>query len=119
MHGAKCKVGAACTVGRRVQEMYILGGLILPVWGTVEKALSKQVYKLVANLARLYVKEHVHLTLQMSFVQVRASHRRLRVVWLETSSESQRIVGLHIPNPAVNAVISGMAFILYCDNVTR
>ena len=49
MHGPKCKVGAACTVGRRVQEMYILGGLILPVWGTVEKALSKQVYKLVAK----------------------------------------------------------------------
>ena len=55
----------------------------------------------------------MHLTLQLSFVQVRASHRRLRVVWLETSSDSQRIVGLHIPNPAVNAVISGTAFILY------
>jgi hypothetical protein len=47
--------------------------------------------------------------LQCSFVQGRASHRRLRVVWLETSSEGQRIVGLHIPNPAVNAVISGTA----------
>lgn len=82
MHGPKCKVGPTCTVGRRVQEMYILGGLILPVWGTVEKALSKQ---------------------------VRVSHRRLRVVWLETSSDSQRIVGLHIPNPAINAVISGLS----------
>ncbi|KAH7423992.1 hypothetical protein KP509_12G084500 [Ceratopteris richardii] len=82
MHGPKCKVGSSCTVGRRVQEMFILGGLILPVWGTVEKALSKQ---------------------------VRLSHRRLRVVWLETSSDNQRIVGLHIPNPAVNAVLSGLA----------
>jgi hypothetical protein len=43
MHGPKCKVGTVCTVGRRVQQMNILGGLILPVWGTVEKALSKQV----------------------------------------------------------------------------
>ncbi|MCO5559785.1 hypothetical protein L7F22_013389 [Adiantum nelumboides] len=82
MHGPKCKVGSACTVGRRVQEMFILGGLILPVWGTVEKALSKQ---------------------------ERVSHRRLRVVWLETSSDNQRIVGLHIPNPAVNAVLSGLS----------
>lgn len=27
--------------------MHILGGLILPVWGTVEKALSKQVRMLL------------------------------------------------------------------------
>ncbi|KAH9315300.1 hypothetical protein KI387_023927, partial [Taxus chinensis] len=78
MHGPKCKVGASCTIGKRVQEFNILGGLILPVWGTVEKTLSKQ---------------------------VRQSHRRLRVVRLETTSENKRIVGLHIPNPAVNSVL--------------
>ncbi|CAK9271564.1 unnamed protein product [Sphagnum jensenii] len=81
MHGPKCKVGTVCTVGRRVQQMNILGGLILPVWGTVEKALSKQ---------------------------ARASHKRLRVVRLETTSDGRRIVGLHIPNPALNAVLSGL-----------
>lgn len=84
MHGPKCKIGPTCTVGRRIQEVYILGGLILPVWGTVEKALSKQ---------------------------VRLSHRRLRVVRLETSSDNLRIVGLHIPNPAVNNVISGLSML--------
>lgn len=46
MHGPKCKLGSYCTVGRRLQEVNLLGGLILPVWGTVEKALSKQVSKL-------------------------------------------------------------------------
>uniref|UniRef100_A0A0D6R552 PHD-type domain-containing protein n=1 Tax=Araucaria cunninghamii TaxID=56994 RepID=A0A0D6R552_ARACU len=81
MHGPKCKVGVSCTIGRRVQEFHILGGLILPVWGTVEKSLSKQ---------------------------VRQSHRRLRVVRLETTSENRRIVGLHIPNPAVNSVLEGL-----------
>jgi hypothetical protein len=75
LHGLKCKVGSGCTVGRRVQQMNILGGLILPVWGTVEKALSKQ---------------------------------RLRVVRVETATEGRRIVGLHIPNPAVPAVVSGL-----------
>ena len=30
-------------MGRRLQEINILGGLILPVWGAVEKALAKQV----------------------------------------------------------------------------
>jgi hypothetical protein len=30
-------------VGRRLQEINVLGGLILPVWGAVAKALAKQV----------------------------------------------------------------------------
>ncbi|KAG6545283.1 hypothetical protein Mapa_013396 [Marchantia paleacea] len=81
MHGPKCKIGSICTVGRRIQQMNILGGLILPVWGAVEKALSKQ---------------------------VRTSHRKLRVVRLETTNDSKRIVGLHIPNPAVSTVLSGL-----------
>lgn len=42
MHGPNCKLGNFCTVGRRIQEVNVLGGLILPVWGTIEKALSKQ-----------------------------------------------------------------------------
>jgi hypothetical protein len=82
MHGPKCKAGVSCTIGKRVQAFNILGGLILPVWGTVEKSLSKQ---------------------------VRQSHRRLRVVRLETTSDNQRIVGLHIPNPAVNSVLQGLS----------
>lgn len=43
MHGPNCKIGTYCTVGRRLQEVNVLGGLILPVWGTIEKALAKQV----------------------------------------------------------------------------
>lgn len=39
--------------------------------------------------------------------QARTSHKRLRVVRLETTAEGRRIVGLHIPNPAVEAVLSG------------
>ncbi|KAG6627228.1 hypothetical protein CIPAW_15G111900 [Carya illinoinensis] len=42
MHGPNCKQGNFCTVGRRIQEVNVLGGLIFPVWGTIEKALSKQ-----------------------------------------------------------------------------
>jgi hypothetical protein len=45
MHGPSCRLGNFCTVGRRRQEVNVLGGLILPVWGTIEKALSKQVAK--------------------------------------------------------------------------
>lgn len=82
MHGPKCKAGASCTIGKRIQEFNILGGLILPVWGIVEKSLSKQ---------------------------ARQSHRRLRIVRLETTSDNQRIVGLHIPTPAVNSVLQGLS----------
>ncbi|KAG6765551.1 hypothetical protein POTOM_029597 [Populus tomentosa] len=45
MHGPNCRLGNFCTVGRRRQEVNVLGGLILPVWGTIEKALSKQATK--------------------------------------------------------------------------
>ncbi|OIV89831.1 hypothetical protein TanjilG_29766 [Lupinus angustifolius] len=80
MHGPKCKIGNFCTVGRRLQEVNVLGGLILPVWGAIEKALAKQ---------------------------ARLSHRRLRVVRIETTVDSQRIVGLLVPNAAVETVLQG------------
>ncbi|KAF8692024.1 hypothetical protein HU200_039971 [Digitaria exilis] len=80
MHGPKCKLGSYCTVGKRLQEINILGGLILPVWGAVEKALAKQ---------------------------VRQSHKRIRVVRLETTNDNRRFVGLIIPNSAVESVLEG------------
>ncbi|XP_062093056.1 protein FORGETTER 1 [Humulus lupulus] len=89
MHGPKCKLGNFCTVGRRVQEVNILGGLILPVWGTIEKALSKQ---------------------------ARQSHKRLRVVRIETTTDSQRIVGLLVPNAAVETVLQGLAWVQDVDD---
>ncbi|AQK46019.1 RING/FYVE/PHD zinc finger superfamily protein [Zea mays] len=84
MHGSKCKIGSYCTVGRRLQELNILGGLILPVWGTIEKALAKQ---------------------------ERLIHKRIRVVRLVTTNDSQRIVGLLIPNSAVESVLTGLFLI--------
>ncbi|KAL5216267.1 hypothetical protein ABZP36_007668 [Zizania latifolia] len=89
MHGSKCKVGNYCTVGRRLQEVNILGGLIFPVWGTIEKALAKQ---------------------------VRQCHKRIRVVRLETTSDNQRIVGLLIPNSAVESVLTGLQWVEDIDD---
>ncbi|XP_027354630.1 protein FORGETTER 1 [Abrus precatorius] len=89
MHGPNCKIGEFCTVGRRLQEVNVLGGLILPVWGAVEKALSKQ---------------------------ARLSHRRLRVVRIETSVDNQRIVGLLVPNAAVENVLQGLAWVQEIDD---
>ncbi|XP_021692563.2 protein FORGETTER 1 isoform X3 [Hevea brasiliensis] len=80
MHGPNCKLGNFCTVGRRLQEVSVLGGLIVPIWGTIEKALSKQ---------------------------ARQSHKRIRVVRLETTTDNQRIVGLLVPNSAVETVLQG------------
>ncbi|GLU08554.1 hypothetical protein SLE2022_254600 [Rubroshorea leprosula] len=84
MHGPNCKLGNYCTVGRRLQEVNVLGGLIFPVWGTIEKALSKQ---------------------------ARQSHRRLRVVRLETTTDNKRIVGLLVPNAAVETVLQDLAWV--------
>ncbi|CAI0555414.1 unnamed protein product [Linum tenue] len=83
MHGPNCKVGIYCTVGKRVQEVYVLGGIILPVWGTIEKALSRQ---------------------------ARQSHKRLRVVRLETTADSQRIVGILVPSGAVESVLEDLSW---------
>ncbi|KAA0054722.1 protein strawberry notch [Cucumis melo var. makuwa] len=89
MHGPKCKLGNFCTVGRRIQEVNVLGGLILPVWGTIENALSKQ---------------------------ARQSHQRLRVVRIETTTDKQRIVGLFVPNAAVESVLQGLAWVQDVDD---
>ncbi|KAG6605360.1 Protein FORGETTER 1, partial [Cucurbita argyrosperma subsp. sororia] len=89
MHGPNCKLGNFCTVGRRIQEVNVLGGLILPVWGTIEKALSKQ---------------------------ARQSHKRLHVVRIETTTDNQRIVGLFVPNAAVESVLQGLAWVQDIDD---
>ncbi|KAE9590500.1 hypothetical protein Lal_00023309 [Lupinus albus] len=81
MHGPKCKLRSFCTVGRRLQEVNVLGGLILPLWGNIESAFSKQ---------------------------ARLSHRRLRIVRTETTSDNQHIVGLLVPNAAVDTVLKGL-----------
>ncbi|CAN6455835.1 unnamed protein product [Victoria cruziana] len=88
MHGPKCKHGRFCTVGRRLQKISVLGGLILPVWGTVEKALTKQVHQ---------------------------RHTRLRVVRLETTEERQRVVGLLVPNIAVASVLQDLRWVQDLD----
>ena len=88
MHGPNCKLGNFCTVGRRLQEVNVLGGLILPIWGTIEKALSKQ---------------------------ARQSHKRLRVVRIETTTDNQRIVGLLVPNAAVESVLQDLAWVQDLD----
>lgn len=84
MHGPNCKVGSFCTVGKRIQEVNVLGGLILPIWGTIEKALSKQ---------------------------TRQSYRRIRVVRIETTTDTQRIVGLLVPNAVVPSVLQDLAWV--------
>nr|XP_043628033.1 protein FORGETTER 1 isoform X2 [Erigeron canadensis] len=89
MHGPNCKLGSFCTVGRRIQEVNVLGGIILPVWGTIAKALSKQ---------------------------ARLSHRRIRVVRIETTTDNKRIVGLLVPNAAVGSVLQDLAWVQDIDD---
>ncbi|KAK1374202.1 Protein strawberry notch like [Heracleum sosnowskyi] len=50
MHGPNCKLGDYCTIGRRLQEVNVLSGLILPVWGTIEKTLAGQILKVLITV---------------------------------------------------------------------
>jgi hypothetical protein len=40
-------------------------------------------------------------------VQVRQIHKRLRIVRVETTSDNRHIVGLLVPNAAVDTVLEG------------
>ena len=41
-------------------------------------------------------------------LQARQSHKRIRVIRIETTTDNQRIVGLSIPNAAVETVLQGI-----------
>ena len=45
-------------------------------------------------------------------LQARQSHKRLRVVRLETTTDNRRIVGLLVPNAAVESVLQGLSISL-------
>ncbi|XP_058722835.1 protein FORGETTER 1-like [Vicia villosa] len=89
MHGPNCKLGSFCSVGSRLQEVNVLGGVILPVWGNIQKALSKQ---------------------------TRLIHQRLRIVRVETTSDNRHIVGLLVPNAAVKTVLQGLTWVIELDD---
>ena len=84
-HGANCKRGATCQVGKRVQEMHVLGGVVLPLWDVVQKGL---------------------------LAQKRQSERRLRLVRVTADppegegGEARRVVGIHLPLGAVEEVLA-------------
>jgi len=54
-----------------------------------------------------YISISRKLNCRAKSVQARLSHRRLRVVRIETTVDTQRIVGLLVPNAAVETVLQG------------
>jgi hypothetical protein len=50
----------------------------------------------------------MHLCFVAEIEQVYQNHKRVRVVRLETTNDNQRIVGLFIPNAAVESVLTGL-----------
>eukprot|EP00955_Chlamydomonas_euryale_P034333 349757-Chlamydomonas_euryale.AAC.2 len=41
LHGADCRAGAACVVGRRLQRVTVLSGSVVRVWGVLDAVLSR------------------------------------------------------------------------------
>ncbi|RHN53138.1 putative Zinc finger, RING/FYVE/PHD-type, protein strawberry notch [Medicago truncatula] len=90
MHGPNCKKGKLCSVGSRLQQVNVLGGVIFPIWGNVLKAISKKSQQIL---------------------------KRLRVVRVETTSDnSRRIVGLFVPKEAVDTVLQDLQFVIVLDD---
>ncbi|KAI7732225.1 hypothetical protein M8C21_006108, partial [Ambrosia artemisiifolia] len=46
----------------------------------------------------------------------RLSHRRLRIVRIETTSDNQRIVGLLVPNAVVESVLQDLSWVQEIDD---
>ena len=58
------------------------------------------------------VKKRYWTNCKLKSVQARLSHRRIRVVRIETTSDNQHIVGLLVPNAAVKTVLQGFSLTL-------
>ena len=41
LHGPQCRHGAQCLVGKRMVDIHVLSGSVVPVWGTIESAIGK------------------------------------------------------------------------------
>lgn len=52
---------------------------------------------------------------QFTYMQAHQSHKRIRVVRIETTIDNQRIVGLLIPNSAVESVLQGLSSFSVCS----
>ncbi|KAL0867356.1 hypothetical protein Bca101_046474 [Brassica carinata] len=53
---------------------------------------------------------------EVSSKQARQSHKRIRVIRIETTTDNQRIVGLSIPNAAVETVLQDLAWVQEIDD---
>jgi hypothetical protein len=52
----------------------------------------------------------------LDLLQARHSHKRIRVIRIETTTDNQRIVGLSIPNAAVETVLQDLAWVQEIDD---
>ncbi|CAI7912606.1 unnamed protein product [Closterium sp. NIES-54] len=80
MHGPKCRAGASCRVGLRLQQMHLLHGAVFPVFGVIDQALM---------------------------AQSSAQHKRVQVAHVE-ASDGHKYVGVHLSAPAVMPILNGI-----------
>jgi len=84
MHGPKCKIGKFCSVGTRIQQVNVLGGVILPVWGNIDKALSKQVFyqSIKHSWERTYFADIININFCMMYQFVNFWYPLDLIVWV-------------------------------------
>ena len=88
LHGPKCK-NPNCTVGKRMQNTYIISGAVLPYWAAIQKVVG---YRTVQSSDRAQVKTFS----RMSIARVRCNGgngKEIRVVGIkiETSYELDKL----------------------------
>ena len=57
LHGPQCRHGAQCLVGKRMVDIHVLSGSVVPVWGKIESAIRKITNSQGKNLKIVRVEE--------------------------------------------------------------
>ena len=87
--------------------MLLLNIIVFPV-DPKSLLCSGQTYPIALLVNSVTLQTFNYLTL-CNLLQARQSHQRLRVVRIETTTDKQRIVGLFVPNAAVESVLQGLS----------
>ena len=128
MHGPNCKNKAKCTVGKRVLDKHILGGAVVPLWGSIEQIVnhnrpnsSKVKFTIVRAEEKRAMEEGSHSGIDSDVTVLDATSGAAAVVSgssssssssssqpLAAPSSSKQCIGIEIYEGLIQEVLQGL-----------
>ena len=112
MHGPKCKLGSFLYGRQKNTASKCTWWPYSPNLGNNwEGSIKTGNYQVIGSIYSFSSQlPDVICEFKIYWKQARQSHRRLRVVRIETTTDNRRIVGLLVPNAVVGPVLQGLSF---------